>query len=87
MLLVALKSDSFTWGTNRLYLYVHSSISGVWGLVLFYIGVFKTIKFVVGKISTSCAICSNGIVSGLKKDAVCLAIDHHIKLLVQVPDL
>ena len=47
------------------------------GFSLFLIWSVQTINFVVGKISTYCTICSIWIVSGLKKDAVCLAIDHH----------
>ena len=46
---ISLKLDSLAWGTNCLYLYVHSTISGVWGLVLFYIEVFQQSNSMLGK--------------------------------------
>merc|ERR1711936_318069 len=46
---ISLKLDSLAWGSNRLYLYVRSTISGVWGLVLFLFEVFQQTNSLLGK--------------------------------------
>ena len=68
-------SQILSLGAPIVFIYVHSNIYGVWVQSLLF-EVFKTNELWVRKISISCAFCSITIISGLKKDAVCLAIDH-----------